>query len=139
MRGGPLRIPHVPKRLAQLAHRLGLDEPLIQHYNGTTWTRVAAPPRPANTTHYGLSGIAAVSPTDIAAVGLQFRADLTQDSMVLEYNGTAWSFATVADSGAPFDSLWGVAATAGGGPLWAVGHSTRSGTLNPHTTLILRR
>jgi len=59
--------------------------------------------------------------------------------MVLEYNGTARSFATVADSGAPFDSLSGVAVTPGGGPLWAAGHSNRSGTFNPHTTLVLRR
>jgi hypothetical protein len=120
-----------------VADRLSVEQPLIQHWNGTRWTRVAAPPRPAGVTHYFLNGLAASGPTDLTAVGGQFRDDLTQDSMVLRWNGTAWSFEATPDSGATFDNLTGAAVTPGGGPVWAVGTAEPSGSVTH--TLILRR
>jgi hypothetical protein len=117
--------------------RLSVEQPLIQHWNGVRWTRVAAPPRPAGVTHYFLNGLAASSPTDLTAVGGKFRDDLTQDSMALRWNGTAWSFEATPDSGAPFDDLTGVAVTPGGGPVWAGGTSDLSGSVTH--TLVLRR
>jgi len=118
--------------------RLSVDQPVIQHWNGTRWTRVAAPAAPANTSHQDLNGIAAVSATEIYAVGdITNATDATSSGMVLRWNGTAWVRESVAHSTAGSDSLGDVAATPGGGPLWAVGTSFAGGTTT--LTFITRR
>jgi hypothetical protein len=121
--------------VGSVTDRLSVNQPLIQHYDGTRWTRVAAAPAPPNTTHYSLSGIAAVSPTDIYAVGSVSRTDLTEASIVEHWNGQAWSQVTVPHSAAPVDGLNGVAVTPGGSPIWAVGQSFDT---NARKTLILQ-
>lgn len=53
---------------------------VIMHYNGSSWTQVAAPD------NSGLLDVDAVSPTDAWAIAA--------DGSVLNWNGTAWSVAT---------------------------------------------
>lgn len=113
--------------------RLSVDEPLVQHWNGTTWSRVAAPPRPAGITHYGLQSVAAVSSTDVYAVGFLFRGDLSgTDNFVAHWNGTTWTQLAVPAPPEAAAGLNGISATPGGNPIWAVG-----GQGNGHT-LIMR-
>jgi hypothetical protein len=121
--------------VGSVTDRLSVTRPLIQHYDGRTWTRVAAAPAPPNSTHYSLSGVAAVSATDIYAVGGVSFNDLTEASIVERWNGRAWSQVTVPHSTAADDGLNGVAVTPGGSPIWAVGQSFDT---NARKTLILR-
>jgi hypothetical protein len=121
--------------VGSVTDRLSVNQPLIQHYDGKTWTRVAAAPAPPNSTHYSLSGVAAVSATDIYAVGGVSFNDLTEASIVEHWNGQAWSRVTVPHSAAADDGLNGVAVTPGGSPIWAVGQSFDT---NSRRTLILQ-
>ncbi len=113
--------------VGSVTDRLSVNQPLIQHYDGKTWTRVAAAPAPPDSTHYSLGGVAAVSATDIYAVGGVSFNDLTEASIVEHWNGRAWSQVTVPHSTAADDGLNGVAVTPGalgGSPIRAVGRST---------------
>jgi hypothetical protein len=116
--------------------QLSVTHALIQHFNGVSWTRVATPAEPGTTTHTTLGGVAARSGTDVFAAGTRSHTDLTEDSYILHWNGTAWAAETVPHTAAPDDGLSAVAVTPGGSPLWAVGQSFQTGTVR--TTLILR-
>jgi hypothetical protein len=114
--------------------RLSVDQPVIQHYDGRTWTRIAAPPKPAGVTHFGLSGVADTA-AGLFAVGGLSHTDLTEDAVALRWNGKAWSFESTQHTSATSDGFNGVAA-APSGPVWAVGQSFFSGGRH---TLIERR
>jgi len=90
---------------------------VIEHFNGTTWTRV---PSPAAGNSDGLAAVAALSRTD--AWAMSGNGTLTE-----EWNGTAWhvvpnphGLTLGQDSGG---DLTGSPALSGiaGGPLFAVG------------------
>ncbi|GIV00725.1 MAG: hypothetical protein KatS3mg014_2340 [Actinomycetota bacterium] len=59
----------------------------IQRFDGTAWTEVAAPRRPGVT----LRAVAAVSPTDVWAVGSRPNPDGVLKPLVLRWDGSAWS------------------------------------------------
>jgi hypothetical protein len=81
---------------------------LIEHWDGSRWTVVPSPYQGAAE----LTAIAAVSPTDVWAVGI--RTGIPQGSLVLHYDGTKWS--TVADGHASDNTnLRGVAVTSANG------------------------
>jgi hypothetical protein len=101
--------------------RLSVDQPVIQHYDGRTWTRVAAPAKPANATHFGLAGIANTASGLIAVGGLS-HTDLTEDAVALRWNGRAWSFESTQHTAATADGFTGVT-EATDGHVWAVGQS----------------
>jgi hypothetical protein len=115
---------------------LSVSHALIQHFNGVSWTRVPTPATSGTTTHTSLGGVAARSATDVFAVGGLSHTDLTEDSYILHWNGTAWAAETVPHTTAPDDGLAAAAVTPGGSPLWAAGQSFQTGTVR--TTLILR-
>jgi hypothetical protein len=111
----------------------GSNQPLIQHWNGTSWTNVPAPsPVPGcqdgNIQWAGntLNGVAAVSGTDVWAVG---HTCYTMKTLAEHWNGSAWSivpspsFATGGDG--IQNTLNGVAAVSGTN-VWAVGSHTAS-------------
>jgi hypothetical protein len=114
--------------------RLSVDQPVIQHYDGRTWTRVAAPAKPANATHFGLTGIASTT-SGLFAVGGLSHTDLTEDAVALRWSGTAWSFESTQHTAATSDGFTGVT-DATGGHVWAVGQSFFT---NARRTLIERR
>jgi hypothetical protein len=70
---------------------------LIEHYNGKSWTVVPSPNVGPNSVYQSnrLFGLTANSPTDIWAFGSYFACDGSghQMTLVLHYNGTAWSIA----------------------------------------------
>jgi hypothetical protein len=121
---------------------LSVTEPLIQHWNGTVWSRVPAPPRPAGITHYGLGSVAAVSSTDVYAVGFLFHGDLSgTDNFVAHWNGTAWVRLTVPAPPEAAAGLAGISVTPGGNPIWAVGGQSHAGQccgIQIGDTLIMR-
>jgi hypothetical protein len=64
-------------------------QPLILHWNGVTWTRVASP-RPGGTSrNHFLNGVTATSSSNAWTVG-SFYNGSKDKTLILHWNGTAW-------------------------------------------------
>ena len=86
---------------------------LIEHWDGNTWSIV---PSPSPSTQYnGLSGVAAVSSSDVWAVGVYLNGTLIE-----HWDGSTWSVVPSPGSG----NLTGVAALSSD-DVWAVGYGSR--------------
>jgi hypothetical protein len=95
---------------------------LIEHWNGTAWTQVA---QPVNGLDSSLNSVAAISPTDVWAVGEQ-----NLDQTVIEhFDGTSWSVvpSPSVTAGGAQDFLASVSAI-GSSDVWAVGFTQDLGT-----------
>lgn len=91
------------------------EETVIEHWDGTSWTRVSSPnPGVANI----LYGIAAVSAADLWAVGYEWISQSTWVPLILHYDGQSWS--PVDQSQLQFGILSSVLALATD-DVWAVG------------------
>jgi hypothetical protein len=93
---------------------------LILHWNGTHWSKVASPNPGAACNE--LSSVSAVSATNAWAVGRSCTFAInTCHTLVLHWNGTAWSkMASPSPGAVVFDSLAGVSADSPA-DAWAVG------------------
>jgi hypothetical protein len=93
----------------------GSGRPLIVHWNGSTWAKVADP---GFSGMASLTGVAAVSASDAWAVG----STSGRQTLILHWNGSTWGRVASPSPGPAKlgDSLMGVAATSGGNA-WAVG------------------
>jgi hypothetical protein len=90
------------------------DRSLIEHWAGAGW-QIVPSPNPYTSQH--LYGAAAVSATDIWAVGQYFnQSPYRHGALIAHWNGSAWK---AIPNPATYD-LWGVAALAGNN-VWAVG------------------
>lgn len=108
------------------------DATLTLHWNGTTWSFVPSPnvtPEVDNT----LSGVAAVASNDVWAVGTQQPTSLTDPhTLVLHWNGSAWSIVPSPNEGGDnVDNHLLAAAAVASNDVWAVGFSG-FGTLAEH-------
>jgi len=104
-----------------------LGKTLIEHWNGTAWTRVPSP-EPANDSV--LSGVAATSATSAWAVGSSSNGG--GRTLILHWNGTGWKqVPSPSPGGTNGSALSGVAATSPTSA-WAVGSYS-----NMDKTLIL--
>jgi hypothetical protein len=106
----------------------GVAQTLIEHWNGRKWGVVASPN--ASTQNNLLSGVTAISATDVWAVGdfqTTTAAGTVFQTLAEHWNGTAWSIVASANGGGPGAELNGVAAVSAS-DVWAVGDSG-SGTL----------
>jgi alpha-tubulin suppressor-like RCC1 family protein len=101
---------------------LGDSSPLAAHWNGTRWRVVPTPSPSGQAGVTTLTGVAAVSPTDIYASG--YQADVNnqnfREPFVLHWNGTAWSVVTVPNAGGEGSQFLGITALSGS-DVWAVG------------------
>jgi hypothetical protein len=61
---------------------------LVLHWDGTRWTRVTTPS--TGQQFNGLTGVSAVSPTDVWAVGNESTPSVAK-SLVLHWNGSRWT------------------------------------------------
>jgi hypothetical protein len=107
---------------------------LVEHWDGTAWSIVTVPdpvPPAGNPLASSmLTGISAVSPTDIWAVGNFVYGGVVQGehTLTMHYDGTAWSVVASPDIGGGTSlnpqrtELAGVAA-AGPADVWAVGRT----------------
>jgi hypothetical protein len=100
---------------------IGSAPPLLLHWNGSKWLRQIVPSAARHATFYDL---AAVSPSDVWAVGVS-RLGLAR---TMHYNGSGWRVVPAVNPG-PSASLSGVAATSSS-DVWAVGD--QHGTLVEH-------
>ena len=108
------------------------QQTLIEHWNGTAWTRVPSP-NPAAGQNF-LKGVAATSPASAWAVG-NTSLSSHQNAVILHWNGMSWT-QVPSNSGAADAELQSVA-TASGHDAWAVG-MTNPSTCSPRCgTMIL--
>jgi hypothetical protein len=111
----------------------GAFQPLIEHWNGRKWGVVASPAvGPQNTE---LSGLAAVSATDIWAVGFFLATSGgPSQTLTLHWDGSGWSVVPSPDATVESNRLQAAAAVATN-DVWAVGQATSGSSVN---TLIER-
>jgi len=88
---------------------------LVERWNGKRWQIVASPnPSPYENR---LTGVAALSPTDVWAVGASGQEDQV---LVEHWNGTTWSVVSTPSAGSGDNILYGVTAVAAN-DVWGVG------------------
>lgn len=95
---------------------------LIEHWDGTSWSIVPSPNVPS--TSNGLSGVTAISATDIWAVGSTGKRGI---SLIEHWNGTTWSIVASPNPGDHANSFNAVASVPGSNYVWAVGTTNYSG------------
>jgi hypothetical protein len=96
------------------------NEPYALHYDGTAWHVVPMPTAPQTPAFpvFTLTSVVAVGPSDAWAVG-QVSTGAPVETLVMHWNGTAWSVVTAPTPGL-FPTVRGVAARAAN-DVWAVG------------------
>jgi len=94
---------------------------LTEHWDGTAWSIVSSPSPSGTSSGSELRGVAAVSATNVWAVGDTGTGTLTE-----RWNGTSWAVVpSPGPPGAVFNSLAG-AAVVSSNDIWAVGESDNS-------------
>ncbi|MGC1371460.1 MAG: hypothetical protein WA824_04915 [Candidatus Sulfotelmatobacter sp.] len=102
--------------------------PLIEHFNGTSWTQVEAPDSDC-----GVLGMSAEASDDVWAVGATLGGGGT---CTLHYDGSAWQYLPSPNPGFGFNFLQGVAALAPNN-VWAAGwYTEQPDSDRPELTLI---
>ena len=105
--------------------------PLIEHFDGRTWSVVPTPPLRSGSGL--LAGVAAASPGDVWAVGSQFSgsADSTAATLAERWDGTAWQVVATPDPGRYGNYLNSVTVVSPR-DVWAVGtaYTTLNGTVS---------
>jgi hypothetical protein len=113
----------------------GTDAPLVEHFNGTSWS-VVPTPSPAVTVGSQLKGVAAVASNNVWAVGLNVTINSFGESvshpLIEHFDGTSWKIVAAQDpaAGGVFDAVTAISAN----NIWAVGHlgNGRNGNLIEH-------
>jgi hypothetical protein len=106
----------------------------VRHWSGGAWSTVPGatipvPPSGGRSQRStGLNGVAALSSTDVWAVGKAQFADFSRRGLVEHWNGTAWQLVSTP---APTSSLLNGVSALGPSDLWAVGAAGGS-TLTMH-------
>jgi hypothetical protein len=92
------------------------DRPLALHWNGRTWTSSPVPGTGM------LRKVKAISAGNVWAVGSYYNAsEQRYQTLVVHFDGTAWSTVVSADSGSSDDQLVGLAASSAGSMITVVG------------------
>jgi hypothetical protein len=107
------------------------DQTLIEYFNGTTWSVI--PSLSPGAQRSILSAVAAISDSDVWAVGADMDAAGTWHTLAEHWNGSAWSLSPSLDADASGNLLFGVHAVSAGS-VYAVGE--RSGAAFPDQALI---
>jgi hypothetical protein len=100
-------------------------EPLIEHFNGSTWSVV--PSAPVGTGSDFLSGVSAVSANSVWAVG---RTGDHSVPLIEHFNGSSWT--RVAQPVNGFDSSLNSVAAISSTDVWAVGEQNLNQTVIEH-------
>jgi len=111
-------------------------ETLILHWNGAAWSKVSSPsPGPNGNL---LAGVSAVSAADVWAVGYQLASSASSSpgkTLILHWNGAAWSKVNSPNPGPNGNLLAGVSAFSST-DAWAVGYRAMRSSA-PGDSLIL--
>ena len=101
-----------------------VDHTLIEQWNGSAWSIIPSPNE--GTRGSDLYSIAAVSATDIWAVGIYKTSTIYSSTLVEQWNGTSWNIVASPNGAGLSSGLSGVSAVSSNA-IWAVG-STGSST-----------
>jgi hypothetical protein len=107
------------------------QQTLIEHFNGSVWSVVPSPSPGA--LQNILYGVAAITDSDVWAVGAQQDAAGLWHTLTEHWNGTAWSAVNAVDNGSNGNQLFGVKALATNN-VYAVGQ--QAGSAFPNEALI---
>ncbi len=91
---------------------------LIEHWNGTSWKIVSSPN--GGTGHNQLTSVAAVSATNLWAVGNDTNSNSPSQTLIEHWNGTSWKVVASPNVGTSDNGLSSVTAVTATN-LWAVG------------------
>jgi hypothetical protein len=103
---------------------MGLENTLIEHWNGSAWTIV---PSPNGSGFNSLEGVAVASSNDVWAVGYRVDTAETGKTLMEHWNGSRWTLVN-GPSIPTYSELDGIAL--GSNSMWAVGFSAYE---NAHT------
>jgi hypothetical protein len=107
----------------------GASRTLVLHWNGTAWSKINSPTPNPNDLNF-LQGVSARSDSDAWAVGNYWNTSGLSRSLILHWNGTAWTQVKSPNPGPMANRLSGVSARSGS-DAWAVGdHDTAVSTTN---------
>jgi hypothetical protein len=95
-----------------------VDQTLTEHWNGTQWSVVKSPSPGSQTNN--LTSVAAISATDVWAVGFYANSSLWQ-TLTEHWNGKQWAVVKSAGPGSVANSLLGVAVVSAR-DVWVVGY-----------------
>ena len=102
----------------------GADRPLALHWNGSTWTSSPVPDAGL------LRQVSAVATGNVWAAGAYYNASLQRyQTLVVHFDGTAWTTVVSADSKTASDEVIGLAANPAGSALTLVGRAGPSGLI----------
>jgi hypothetical protein len=91
---------------------------LFEHWDGTTWSMVPGPGLPKGDEWATLSGVAAISSSNVWAVG--YRSSGWTEALIEHWDGNSWTIVPGARLGGTGSYLSAVAAT-GPNDVWAIG------------------
>lgn len=103
------------------------QQTLIEHFDGTVWSVVPSPNPGAKQNI--LYGVAAITDTDVWAVGAFEDANDVWHTLTEHWNGTAWSAVNAVDTGANGNQFYAVKALASNN-VYAVGQQAGAGFPN---------
>jgi hypothetical protein len=110
----------------------GNEQTLTEQWNGTQWSVVASPNVGTGTN--ALFGVAAVSQSDVWAVGNSETSAFLPQTLTLQWNGTQWSVVASPNVGSNENFLAGLAVISAN-DIWAVGEYLNTSSI--FKTLIL--
>ncbi len=109
-----------------------LDQTLVLHWHGSSWSVVPSPNVGSGNNY--LNGVVAVSADDVWAVGYYGVGTSSSETLILHWDGSAWSIVPNPGVGSSFNFLSTVAAVSTD-DVWAVGYYVQNGhgqTLTMH-------
>jgi hypothetical protein len=101
-----------------------VQETLILHWDGTEWTRVPSPN--AGTVSNNLRSVTVVGPNDVWAGGSYVNGSGIRRTLLLHWDGTAWTLVTPPNVNSGNNVFYGLSAAAAN-DIWAVGFSSAAG------------
>ena len=103
----------------------GIEQTLIEHWNGTAWKRLPSP-NPGGASHFNiLNGVAAVSAAYACAVGDYSNSANADETLIEHWNGAAWKQVPSPNPGSTGNLLNGAGASSAT-DIWAVGEYNNS-------------
>ena len=95
------------------------DRPFAMHFDGSTWTEVSVP-SVENAHFHELQGVAAVATDDVWAVGTFLGPGIFEQTLIVHFDGTAWSIVASPNQESSNNILLGVSVVSSNS-VWAVG------------------
>ena len=83
-----------------------VEQTLIESWNGSAWSVVSSPDQGSNAN--GLEGVSCTSSTSCVAVGYYENGSNQDQTLILSWNGSAWTIVSSPDQGSGYNTLNGV-------------------------------